>query len=234
MNFKKITLKPDQRLFFVSDIHGEIKHLLDSLYSLGFVIGKDLCVCAGDLVDRGSESLETLLFFLQDKTGSFISTIGNHDKFLIDQDYECQLYNGGQWILDLQYEERGILGRNVESSMFYALEIQTETASIGVVHAEIPEEFETWDYFVSQLGNKTLRQEIVWNRNFVEYSESKFYNKKYVQGIDYVIHGHTPVKEPLWVANRLHIDTGLVYGKHLTIAEFVNNTFKFDSFKLGE
>ena len=232
MNFKKVKLKQNQRLFFVSDIHGEIDFLLESLDFLGFVIGKDLCICAGDLVDRGSESLKTLLFFLKDTTGSFISTIGNHDKFLIDQDYENQIYNGGHWILDLQHDDRTLLGDMIESSMFYALEIQTESVSIGVVHAEIPEEFETWDYFVSNLNNHRLKQESVWNRNFVEYLDSTFYNSKNVQGIDYVIHGHTPVKEPLWVANRLHIDTGLVYGKHLTIAEFANNKFKFNSFKL--
>ncbi len=98
--FKKIEVKKDERLFFCSDIHGEIDFLLSSLDQLGFIIGKDKLVHAGDLIDRGKQSFKTARFFCTNTTGSFFSVVGNHDLFAIEQDYNIWFFNGGQWILD--------------------------------------------------------------------------------------------------------------------------------------
>ncbi len=35
-----------------------------------------------------------------------------------------------------------------------------------------------------------------------------------------VVHGHTPVSEPLWLNNTVNIDTGCVYGGHLTALRY--------------
>jgi protein phosphatase len=35
-----------------------------------------------------------------------------------------------------------------------------------------------------------------------------------------VVHGHTPVTEPVWLNNTVNIDTGCVYGGHLTALRY--------------
>ena len=35
-----------------------------------------------------------------------------------------------------------------------------------------------------------------------------------------VVHGHTPVSEPVWLNNTVNIDTGCVYGGHLTALRY--------------
>lgn len=50
--FNKLIVPDNARLFFCSDIHGEISFLLDSLALLDFIKGVDVLVHAGDLIDR--------------------------------------------------------------------------------------------------------------------------------------------------------------------------------------
>ena len=82
------------------------------------------------------------------------------------------------------------------------------------------ESYTSWGEFLGKLedNNPCAKQSAVWGRDFVEYKDCEEYQKP-LSGVDLLIHGHTPVKAPLKVGNRLHIDTGLVYGKHLTIYE---------------
>lgn len=233
--FKKIVVPYDARLFFCSDIHGEISFLLKSLDSLGFKKGKDILVHAGDLIDRGTESFKTAKFFCTDKSGSFHSVLGNHDLFAVEQDLDNWFFNGGQWILDdLPTHEDKSLFSEMMKQLPFIIEVETQDNLIGVTHACVPYEFENWQDFVKQTvqnPNKGLLHEIVWQREFVEYKDNDFYKNATILGIDFTVHGHTPIKQPLFVSNRLHIDTGLVYGKHLTIAEFKNNQFEFSAFK---
>ena len=35
-----------------------------------------------------------------DKTGLKHSLIGNHEKFIVDKDFDNHLYNGGEWALN--------------------------------------------------------------------------------------------------------------------------------------
>lgn len=234
MTYKKITAKG--RLFFVTDIHGELNTLLSALDQLGFKEGEDTLVCAGDLIDRGRDSWKTAQHFLTDSTGSFYSVLGNHDVFAFSGDFYSWIRNGGDWAFEeLSDEERYVFAHQMKDNLPYAIEVHHENKVYGVVHASVPIEFETWDYFVDCLksGNKEIREACTWDREFVEYQNYPHYNKTLI-GVDFTIHGHTPVKEPLMVGNRLHIDTGLVYGKYLTVTEVVKGKFKHHSFKLKE
>ena len=102
----------------------------------------------------------------------------------------------------------------------YAIEVEHKDKKIGVVHAEVGESYASWEDFLEKLesNNPYCKQDAVWGRDFVEYKDYEEYQKP-LEGVDLLVHGHTPVKAPLKVGNRLHIDTGLVYGKHLTIYE---------------
>lgn len=238
-----IKMKAEGRLFFTTDIHGEIYTLIYGLKTLGFREGVDTLICAGDLCDRGRYNLDTISFFENDTTGSYLSVVGNHDAFTFqcnsDEAASLWVYNGGDWAFQaaLAGEDdtedsamRSKVGHYLKS-LPYAIEVEHEKRIYGVVHAAVPCEFGHWDAFVECLesGNKALRHHCVWDRDHVQYPDFAGHTLP-VEGVDYVIHGHCVVKEPLFVGNRVHIDTGLVYGKYLTIAEVKEGEFTFHKF----
>ena len=118
--------------------------------------------------------------------------------------------------------------------------LKTGHKTYGLVHAAVPLEFESWNDFVEAIEySKTLRTESVWQREFVEHFESKYYNQQFVDGVDFTIHGHTPIMErELIVANRIHIDLGLAYKKYgygkLCILELTNGTERFNIFDIED
>lgn len=215
---KELFLEDNQRLFICGDLHGTISLLESSLASLGFKEGYDVLLCVGDLVDRGEESEKTLRKFLFDKTGSYFSVRGNHEDFMVDNDWELQLYNGGQWILGIDYDSRVLYGKLIDQKLPYAIEVTHKGKVYGVVHAEVPIEFSNWDDFCGILShNKKLQKEVLWNRDIVYGFNRK---DKHLEGIDYVFHGHTPMDDPLEICNRVYIDTGATFKDgYLTIVE---------------
>ena len=217
---KELFLDSNQRLFITGDLHGSIALLEGSLKELGFVSGQDVLICVGDLCDRGSKSEETLRKFLFDKTGSFYSVRGNHDQMMVDNDWDLQLYNGGKWILDIDYDSRTLYGQIIDQKLPFAIEVNYNGKVFGACHAEVPLEFESWDDYCDILQyNKQLQKETLWNREIIAFPEHYKYGPL-VQGVDYIFHGHTPVEEPLIIANRVYIDTGAVFKDgYMTIVE---------------
>lgn len=227
---KELFLSTDQRLFFCGDLHGSIDLLEKSLNELGFISGQDVLICVGDLIDRGPKSEKILRKFLFDKTGSFYSVRGNHDQMMVDNDWGLQLYNGGKWILDIEYDSRVLYGQFIDQKLPFAIEVNYNGRVFGVCHAEVPLEFESWDDYCDTLSrNKQLQKETLWNREVISCPE--FYQKTYLQGIDYIFHGHTPVDDPLIIGNRVYIDTGAVFKDgYLTVVE-VKDELIFHKFK---
>jgi len=225
------------RLLFGSDIHGEISVLKKALHVLGFEDGKDNFVHAGDIIDRGSESLKTLDFFLRDKTNSYHTVLGNHDIFAIDNNdaTNCDIWvmNGGMWAFqELTQEERNCYALML-ADLPVAIEVIHNGYKLGVVHASVPEEFNSWDEFTECLeeGNPQLVQDSTWDRTFIQHH--KYHKDNHLSGVFATIHGHTPVKVPTMVGNRFHIDTGLVYGKYFTIVEFDKGEFEIYKFDMN-
>jgi len=235
MLYKKINATG--RLFFVSDIHGELDTLLSGLKELNFNEDTDTLVCAGDLIDRGTNSYNTAKFFLENKVGCYHTVLGNHDVFSFEnntkQNGGLWFANGGQWaFIDMNQTERTLFGDWMKI-LPYAIEVKHEDTSYGVVHAAVPQEFKSWQDFVECLesGNEAIKQDCTWIREFAEYPNCSDFQKP-LEGIDFTIHGHSVIREPLMVGNRLHIDTGLVYGKHLTITEVNKGEFTHHKFEL--
>lgn len=133
----------------------------------------------------------------------------------------------------MDQEERDGLAER-EETLPYVIEVTHEGYNYGVVHASFPQDFKSWEEFIGVMeviNSKHLLQSVVWDREYVEYKQCKDFQIP-LEGVRYTIHGHTPVKEPLLVGNRWHIDTGLVYGKYLTIAEVVDGELQFHKFNL--
>ena len=228
MIYKHIEVKENKRCFLVTDIHGEYDFLISSLKQVGYDETKDILISLGDLIDRGTNSLKCLQMFLFDKTGLKHSLIGNHCKMLVDKDFDLHLYNVGSWILsDLpNYEDRYWLGDYIQEKFNYVMSVKLGESYFGLTHACVPIEFERFNDFVMHLQqswpNKGLTFETVWQREFIEYKDNKFYSEAFIEDCDYVFHGHNIVPEVTTVANRVHFDLGAAYKGRMCIIELLD------------
>ena len=87
------------------------------------------------------------------------------------------------------------------------MEVETPHGRVGLVHAEVPQD----DWAAVETGDI---QVLLWARERVQRRRIDP-----VRGIDQVVCGHTPVPEPLRLANVLNIDTGAYFSGRLTLIE---------------
>lgn len=69
------------RILAVSDIHGENKKFLQLLDEAAYEPDKDLLVVCGDLIDRGTENLETIRTCQRLQKQGAVILKGNHEQF---------------------------------------------------------------------------------------------------------------------------------------------------------
>ena len=198
------------RDFVVGDIHGMFPHLEALLAEARFDEERDRLFSVGDLIDRGPESSRALEWMGQPW---FHACRGNHEQMAIDSLDPEQLdlwmsWNGAQWWLEIDPSHQDRF-RRAFARMPLALEVETRTGLVGIVHADVPP-FVTWDAFVERLrrGSRSDRWYAVWSRNRV----SDFRGGIPVTGsVDRVYCGHTPVRGTVRSDNVHYIDTGAVY-----------------------
>ena len=197
------------RDFVVGDIHGMFPHLRVLLAEAGFSADRDRLFSVGDLIDRGPESAQALEWLGRPW---FHACRGNHEQFAIDSlDHEeLDLWvncNGGQWWLALAAVEQERF-RRVFRRMPLALEIETRTGMVGVIHADVPP-LVGWDEFMARLrsGSSEAVLYAIWSRRRVGEPGAGMP----IRGVDRVYCGHTPTRGTLQRGNFHYIDTGAVY-----------------------
>ena len=213
--YQKIDCSEYRNVFVIGDLHGCYDVLMKALKEEGFDRSKDLVVCVGDLIDRGSKNLECLGLMLEDW---FVTVRGNHEQLALDaitrpsySTLNAWAYNGGQWFYDL--EDQGLAEHliNMTKDLPYVIELNFPNNEIHkkivVCHSDYPED--TYEY-----GKPVDKFDILWSRERID---KKL--KTVVKGADLFIHGHTPLKEVLSLGNRLYIDTGAVFGGILTVLQ---------------
>ncbi|GAB6071044.1 hypothetical protein JCM30760_21410 [Thiomicrorhabdus hydrogeniphila] len=99
-----------------------------------------------------------------------------------------------------------------------------------MVHAEVPERYDSWDVFIVKLEeSSSVRDDALYNRYAIMDVYDPYSNEyfdvteppRFVEGVIATIHGHTPVKKPVVCGNQLWIDTAYLSGE-LTIIEVSN------------
>lgn len=215
------------RVYFVGDIHGQYIPLLNALSESGFdPKSGDVLVSVGDLIDRGPQSLQVLELL---DNHWFKAVMGNHEELLINglaamegrrpsSDIQnWQLFNGGEW-----YNESPVVKRRVAEllpkikALPYAIQVETELGSIGVIHADAPEH--VWPDATS-FSSAEFRKKAIWDRNnglraqalaMREQVEQTNLESHRVVGIDRMIVGHTmmPNNKPILIENTLYLDVG--------------------------
>lgn len=208
-------------LYVVGDIHGCYDEMLTLLHEVKNDIqarGYDegTLVFVGDYIDRGPKSYEVVDFLmkLDDFFGfKVVKLKGNHEDMFLNS-YRDFMNNGG--VETMKSYERNLFDKVPDDHhdfmwylpLFYLHDVPEEGRRIVVVHAGL---------------DPTVKLEhhsdhmLLWNRNVVGY------DGEYVNN-DFVVYGHTPLREVLVRKNQLGIDTACVFGGRLTCAVFDNST----------
>lgn len=213
---KHYPLNEAGRDFVVGDIHGCFSMLQDNLNEIGFNESSDRLFSVGDLVDRGKQS-ELSLEWLGKPW--FHAVRGNHEQMAIDAasgmyDVGNYVANGGAWFIGLTQQER-VKFSDAFGAMPIALDVQTSSGLVGIVHAECP--IKDWGDMSQRLKDDAsgmFAQSCLWSRDRATYHDNSV-----VEGVVLVISGHTPMKQITQYGNVLYIDTGAVFGKCLTLVE---------------
>ncbi|PAV26303.1 serine/threonine protein phosphatase, partial [Tamilnaduibacter salinus] len=211
MSILALATNESGRDYVVGDLHGGYDALMRSLEEIGFDHNADRLISVGDLVDRGPDSMGC--FCLLDEPW-FYACLGNHEQMMMEAlsaglgSAEALLWfrNGGDWSLDYDWQEltRGVLQRRAR--LPDAIEVCVGSRRVGVIHAEVPGH--DWSRLAQSLETEEGRHEALWSRATISRLSREPGYVPWVDGIDRVIVGHTPLEEPLSAGNLMYIDTG--------------------------
>lgn len=209
------------RDLIVGDIHGCFTKLRAALDDVGFSPeAGDRLFSVGDLVDRGPESDQALDWL---EFPWFHAVQGNHEdmairwgKLVCNMDVQNYAANGGAWNIANTPEERASFS-HAFSVLPMAIEVETASGLVGIVHAECP--MESWTDFAEalrtgwvRLSNGELRNSraamdaltdaCTWSRARIQSLDDGI-----VDGVRAVVVGHTPMERMTSLGNTIFIDT---------------------------
>lgn len=198
------------RDLLVGDAHGCFTKLRRKLDAIGFDESVDRLFSVGDLVDRGPESAE-VLHWLDEPW--FHAIRGNHEEMLLEYHAGsgCPLtyaQNGGAWAIGMIPSER-LPYVDALGSLPLAIELETDAGLVVLVHANVVNE--RWAPVAEKLRDESLpardmsclQTALQWDRSRVDWRDVTR-----VDDVIAVVVGHTPLEEPAWLGNVLHIDCG--------------------------
>lgn len=208
------------RDFVVGDVHGCFDLLRDALDAAGFSKTRDRLFSVGDLVDRGSASIEAVDWLAQPW---FHAVRGNHEQAAIRAaagrgDFAKYVNNGGGWFLDLPERQRRAIALTF-GALPVAIEVECSDRLVGIVHAGVPND--DWRALVATLNGQPSGKKLQATFSFTLHDRTRFEARatKPVRGADLVFVGHSAAPNPSLLGNVAFIDTGAVFGGKLTVAE---------------
>lgn len=208
------------RDFVVGDLHGHYDELIAELDSLDFDFQHDRLFTVGDLCDRGPKSEEVIELTNEPW---FFSVRGNHDQFILDR-YESErvMITRGYdehspdenhfrvtgfesiWFFELEKQRQRELGELL-MVLPYVIEVEYKCKLIGITHAGVPVGFESWTDFVNDIDSRSTRELTLRHRRHAQHASRK--KSKWIEGINYTVHGHSCFIEPVFSQNSCFIDT---------------------------
>jgi serine/threonine protein phosphatase 1 len=198
-------------IYAIGDIHGCLDHLLHLMDLINPDLNLHKLVFVGDYVDRGPRSAEVVDYIIDLKKKynpeNIICLMGNHERMFLDylqgSDEMFFLMNGGTATVGSywgdQWERRDKLLPPGHAHFFETLRLYYETDEYIFVHGGLRPGLPL---------SAQKEEDLLWIRQEFVLSEYDFGRR--------VIFGHTPVRFPLVLPNKIGIDTGAVYGNKLT------------------
>lgn len=201
------------RILAIGDLHGTLDKLKRLMAEIEWAPESDTLVFIGDYVDRGPDSAGVInhILGLRELSERVICLKGNHEQMLQDfmegKNTQTFIYNGGEATIESYGgPEGGIPAAHYQ--FLKSLPLRYETDDFIFVHAGLREGV--------PLPEQDPR-DLLWIRDEFIRSEYDFGRR--------VVFGHTPLKKPLVMANKIGIDTGAVYGGRLTCLEIPSMKF---------
>lgn len=200
------------RDFFVGDIHGMFGMLEDAMRLVNFDESVDRVFSVGDLVDRGNRSEEVVDWV---NKSWFNAVRGNHEDMAIryprgNMDVYNYIQNGGGWMTDLNFASQRKISEGLDE-LPYMIEVETNRGLVGLIHAECPaNDWEVAQFMLSSKHAaecKKAQAVALWSRSRISLCD-----ESNVNGIDYLVVGHTPLNKVTRLGNVIFIDTGAVFG----------------------
>lgn len=203
MHIARFSKNEKGRDFIIGDIHGCFSSVVADLIEIEFDDTKDRLFSVGDLVDRGAESGDALDWIAKPW---FHAVMGNHEQMAIMHQkggIDNQLYamNGGSWFMSKTEHEKAVFAQ-VFNDLPLAIEIETDSGLIGIIHAECP--YNDWNKLrenVATLPEYALDCAL-WNRNRIQTGLDDN-----ILNVHQVFVGHTPINDPVRLGNVYYIDT---------------------------
>lgn len=224
---KKPRLPEGVRVYAFGDIHGRA----DLLEEMLAVVDADLAhnpvqrpilVFLGDYVDRGPDSAGTLDLLI-DRSRHFetVCLKGNHETFMLEvlrdpsRLSDWSKFGGLQTLMAYGVQPSLNPGSAEQVALIEALRQRMPTAHLRFLE-NLPPSFECGDFFFVHAGvrpgiplNEQTEADMLWIRDEFLASEETFGK--------FIVHGHTPVREPDIRPNRANIDTGAYATGNLTL-----------------
>lgn len=200
--------------YVMSDIHGAYEEFCEMLSLIKFDKTKDTIIINGDLIDRGSGSIELIELMLCNKE-SIIWIKGNHEDMMINamsdiadySDLELWLNNGGcsvytEIINRYTYEQTQELINIIRKLPLYIIK---NNCIITHANIKVLNDCSTAEELMSQQDRDIL----LWDR-------SDIYNSIDLKGYTAIL-GHTPVQsiskndtnKIIKMKNKIYIDCGV-------------------------
>jgi serine/threonine protein phosphatase 1 len=224
---RKPRLPDGIRIYAISDIHG----CADLLQKMFTVIDRDLTtigsmraihVFLGDYIDRGPESCRTIdLLVERGRKHESVFLKGNHEAFLFDvlndpmRLQEWKQYGGLQTLTSYGLRPSFNPDSAEQADLIMQLAAAIPPHQRRFFNS-LRLRFVCGDFFFVHAGvkpgvplAKQREYDLLWIREEFLASEERFGK--------YVVHGHTPVREPEIRFNRANIDTGAYATGNLTL-----------------
>jgi serine/threonine protein phosphatase 1 len=199
------------KTYVIGDIHGCSQALADLLKIMEPIHQDDTIIFIGDYIDRGPDSkgVVDIILNLRKKHGKTITLMGNHEFMFVNA------------LKDIGVTDFLAMGGDATLNS-YGIALDT----LQDIHTKIPREhfifFQDlllyWEdqnniyvHAGLQPGVHLTQQSMDW----LLWAREDFINLTYNFGKK-VIFGHTPFDKPKTDDNKIGIDTGAVYGGHLT------------------
>ncbi|MDD2781983.1 metallophosphoesterase [Sulfuricurvum sp.] len=221
-------------------VYGDIHGCLDEFQKLRDQIKpqkNDIEVCVGDIITKGSYSLETLRYI---QKNGILSVLGNHEdkiiRYLKHQESPkknpINLDNDEQQIVD------NITPKDIEFLQSLPLFLRFDDITVvhgGLQNSMVLENLSGREY-QKLLRLRYLDQEGHFVAHGEETEDSTFWADVYDGNQGLVVYGHQWSEESKISKNAIGVDTGCVYGNKLSAVVFDGNTktdYKIISVKAG-
>ncbi len=217
----------------VGDVHGCVEELLELLDVLGYGVDKRSNEWAvtvpkgrklafvGDLVDRGPSAPGVLRLAMgMIRAGTALGVAGNRDVELARamRGHDVKVTRGMRVTLDqLETQPDEFCADVVRFLRSLPSHLVLDDGRLVIAHAGLKEAmqghasataraFALHGESTGEIDGSGLPVRVNWAKDY--------------RGKAMVVHGHTPVTEPVWLNNTVNIDTGCVYGGHLTALRY--------------